>query len=240
MSRSIARIVTNTPSAPDYLTEIEEMIGAWEMHRSGEFEAFAHRLAEMGKGLTLRTFSETRLAFLRDTLGKRGRFRGTDRTTPENCGGADGSRTLEGVRGAATPCACRGNGTRQCEACREWHRTNLAQLLRRTNRLGEAEPLMRRALEIHESAFGKQHPDRGNLLEQLGGSATRHQPLSKEAEPLMRRALEIDVAAFGEQHPTVATCLNNLATTAAEHQSHRGGRAADAAFAGDPRVRFRQ
>ena len=42
------------------------------MHRSGEFEAFAHRLAEMGKGLTLQTFSETRLAFLRDTLESMG------------------------------------------------------------------------------------------------------------------------------------------------------------------------
>ena len=44
------------------------MIAAWETHRSGELEEFAHRLAEMGRGLTLRTFSETRLAFLRDTL----------------------------------------------------------------------------------------------------------------------------------------------------------------------------
>ena len=63
VSQSIARIVANAPSAPNYLTEIEEMIAAWEIHRSGELEAFAHRLAEMGKGLTLRTFSETRLAF---------------------------------------------------------------------------------------------------------------------------------------------------------------------------------
>ena len=72
VSRSIARIVSSTPPAPDYLTEIEEMITAWEMHRGGELEAFAHRLAEMGKGLTLRTFSETRLAFLRDTLDSLG------------------------------------------------------------------------------------------------------------------------------------------------------------------------
>ena len=68
VSRSIARIVSSAHSAPDYLFEIEEMITAWEKHRSGELEAFAHRLAEMGKGLTLRTFSETRLAFLCDTL----------------------------------------------------------------------------------------------------------------------------------------------------------------------------
>ena len=36
VSRSIARIVASTPPAPDYLSEIEEMIAAWEMHRSGE------------------------------------------------------------------------------------------------------------------------------------------------------------------------------------------------------------
>lgn len=40
----------------------------WEMHRSGEFEKFANRLMQMGEGLTLRRFSETRLDFLRDTL----------------------------------------------------------------------------------------------------------------------------------------------------------------------------
>ena len=49
VSRSIARIVNSTPSTPDYLSEIEEMIECWEMHRSGEREEFAHRLAEMGK-----------------------------------------------------------------------------------------------------------------------------------------------------------------------------------------------
>ena len=68
VSRSIARIVTSAPPASDYLSEIEDMIAAWETHRSGDLEHFAHRLAEMGKGLTLRTFSETRLAFLRDAL----------------------------------------------------------------------------------------------------------------------------------------------------------------------------
>ena len=118
VSRSIARIASSTPSAPDYLSEIEEMIGAWEMHRSGELESFAHRLAEMGVGLTLRTFSETRLAFLLGCAGERRRFRGADRSAAENCGSAEGHCPLEGVRGAATPCARRGNGAPQCEAGR--------------------------------------------------------------------------------------------------------------------------
>ena len=38
---------------------------------------------------------------------------------------------------------------------------NLGQLLQATNRLGEAEPLMRRALEIDEASFGKATPGGG-------------------------------------------------------------------------------
>ncbi len=52
----------------DYLCEVEEMIAVWEMHRGGDIEEFAYRLTDMGKGLTQRTFSETRLSFLQDTL----------------------------------------------------------------------------------------------------------------------------------------------------------------------------
>jgi len=36
---------------------------------------------------------------------------------------------------------------------------NLAELLRNTNRLSEAEPLYRRALKIDEASFGPDHPD---------------------------------------------------------------------------------
>lgn len=35
----------------------------------------------------------------------------------------------------------------------------LAQLLKATNRLGEAEPLMRRALAIFVASLGPEHPD---------------------------------------------------------------------------------
>ena len=83
-------------------------------------------------------------------------------------------------------------------------------MLQDTNRIEEAEPLMRRALEIDEAAFGEQHPTvaiRLNNLAMLLQDTNR----IEEAEPLMRRALEIDEATFGEQHPTVAIRLNNLA-----------------------------
>ena len=210
VSRSIARIVTNAPSAPDYLTEIEEMIEAWEMHRSGEFEAFAHRLAEMGKGLTLQTFSETRLAFLRDTL--------------ESMGNSE-ERIMQRLRIAAVLeelARWKESEEQQRHALAEATAlanakivavvsNDLAALLLNTNRLGEAEPLMRRALEINESAFGNQHPTVAICLNNLAALLLNTNRLG-DAEPLMWRALEINEAAFGNQHPTVAISLNNLAT----------------------------
>jgi phage tail protein X len=86
---------------------------------------------------------------------------------------------------------------------------NLAQLLQATNRLAEAEPLMRRALAIDEQSYGaeprcRQRPEQpGELLEATNRLA--------EAEPLMRRALAIDEQSYGAEHPNVANRLNNLA-----------------------------
>ena len=210
VSQSIARIATRTPPAPDYLSEVEEMIAAWEMHRSGELEEFAHRLAEMGKGLTLRTFSETRLAFLRDALGSVGNPE--ERIAQRLRIGAvlmDLARWKESEdqqRHALAEATALANAKLVAVAS-----NNLAQLLQRTNRLGEAEPLMRRALEIDVTAFGKHHP---TVATDLNNLATLLQNTNRieEAEPLMRRALEIDEAAFGKHHPTVAIDLNNLAT----------------------------
>ena len=64
-------------------------------------------------------------------------------------------------------------------------------MLQATNRLAEAEPLMRRALAIDEKSYGPR-PSRGrhalNNLAQLLQATNR----LAEAEPLMRRALAID------------------------------------------------
>ena len=88
---------------------------------------------------------------------------------------------------------------------------NLAQLLQATNRLGEAEPLMRRALAIDEASLGKDHP---NVAIDLNNLAQLLQATNRlgEAEPLMRRAL-----AHRRGQPTARTIrtsrsrLNNLA-----------------------------
>ena len=210
VSQSIARIITSNRSAPDYLAEVEEMIACWEMHRSGEFENFANRLIEMGEGLTLRMFSETRLDFLCDTLesiddsAKRILQRLKIATELMALARWDESETQQ--RKALAEAKEHANAKLVVKAS-----NNLAQLLKDTNRIGEAEPLMRRALEINEASFGEHHPTVATSLNNL---ATLLQDTNRmgEAEPLMRRALEISKASFGEHHPTVAIGLNNLAT----------------------------
>jgi hypothetical protein len=79
----------------------------------------------------------------------------------------------------------------------------LAQLLKATNRLGDAEPMMRRALAIDEKSFGDEHPNvaiRLNNLAQLLRATNR----LGEAEPLMRRSLSIFLQFSrhtGHEHP---------------------------------------
>ncbi|MCY4454334.1 MAG: tetratricopeptide repeat protein [Immundisolibacterales bacterium] len=210
VSRSIARIVSSTPSAPNYLSEIEEMIAAWEKHRSGELEAFAHHLAEMGKGLTLRTFSETRLAFLRDALESvdkaeerialRLRIAAVlmDLARWEECEEQQRQALAEAIVGPSSTLVARASG-------------ELAQLLQCTNRLEEAEPLTRRALEIDETVLGKQHPAVARDLNILAILLLETGRIA-EAEQLLRRALDIDSTTFERHHPTIARDLNNLAT----------------------------
>ena len=209
VSRSIARIVNSTPSAPDYLSEIEEMIACWEIHRSGDLEKFAHRLAEMGEKLTLRTFSEARLAFLRDTLesvvSSDARIAQRLKIAAMLMDLARWEESEEQQRHALAEATASANAKLVA-----WASNELAQLLQRTNRLGEAEPLMWRALEIDKAAFGEQHPTVATDLNNLAALLLETNRI-EEAEPLIWRALEIDKAAFGEQHPTVATDLNNLA-----------------------------
>ncbi|MES2851073.1 MAG: tetratricopeptide repeat protein [Bacteroidota bacterium] len=74
----------------------------------------------------------------------------------------------------------------------------------------EAEPLMRRALEIDEQNLGPSHPDVAIHLNNLGQLLQETNRLPK-AEPLMRRALQIDEQNFGSDHTRVAIRLNNLA-----------------------------
>ncbi|MDH3719171.1 MAG: tetratricopeptide repeat protein, partial [Planctomycetota bacterium] len=86
----------------------------------------------------------------------------------------------------------------------------LSNLLMDTNRLAEAEPLIRRALAIDERSYGAEHP---NVATHFSILAVLLQTTNRlaEAEPLIRRALAIDEQSYGAEHPKVATRLNNLA-----------------------------
>ncbi len=88
---------------------------------------------------------------------------------------------------------------------------NLAALLKVTNRLAEAEPLMRRALHIDEFSLGNDHPDVATDLNNLAQLLQATNRLA-EAEPLMRRALLIPVESMrrtGREHPQFDAILGN-------------------------------
>jgi CHAT domain-containing protein/tetratricopeptide (TPR) repeat protein len=87
----------------------------------------------------------------------------------------------------------------------------LAQLLKETDRLSEAEPLMRRALEIDEKSLGLNDPRVAKSLNNLALLLQASGRLG-EAVSLVRRALSIDEKSLGPEHPDVATDLNSLAT----------------------------
>ena len=209
VGKSICRMFANTPSTPDYLSELEEMIAAWNLHRSGEFEAFASRLAEMGKGLTLGNFSETRLAFLLDTL---------DSLVPSEEGIAQRLRIAGVLMDLAQWEASEKQLRRALAEAEEFAHprliasasNDLGQLLQVTNRLAEAEPLMRRALAIAEAELGRQAPSVVSYLNNLAVLLFETSRFS-DAELLLRRALAITEAGSGEQHSSVANCLNSLA-----------------------------
>ncbi len=94
----------------------------------------------------------------------------------------------------------------------------LAALLRDTNRSAEAEPLLRRSVELCESMFGPDHPNVAVALNELAILLHYSNQLA-EAEALYRRALAIDEAALGADHPVVALRSHNLALVL--HETNR-------------------
>jgi hypothetical protein len=86
-------------------------------------------------------------------------------------------------------------------------------LLQDTNRLAEAEPLMRRALAIDEASYGPDHPDVAIHLNNLAQLLQDTDRLA-DAEPLMRRHVEIFLsftARTGHQHPNLLASFGNYA-----------------------------
>ena len=87
---------------------------------------------------------------------------------------------------------------------------DLGLLLKAKGLYDDAEPLLRRALDINEQAFGTEHH---SVAIRLNNLALLLQATDRpaEAEPLIRRALGIAEKALGTEHPKVAIALNNLA-----------------------------
>src|SRR5262249_41196550 len=86
--------------------------------------------------------------------------------------------------------------------------TTLAGLLHDTNRLGEPEPLRRRALSIDEAAYGPTHPTGTRDLHNLA-MLLRDTDRLAEAEPLFRQALAVLHAAYGLEHPNTQRVAAN-------------------------------
>ncbi len=87
----------------------------------------------------------------------------------------------------------------------------MALLLQATNRLAEAEPLMRQALEIDQTSFGHDHPDVARDLNNLARLLQATNRLA-EAEPLMQRVIEIlliFLSKTGHPHPHFNVVLQN-------------------------------
>jgi hypothetical protein len=82
-------------------------------------------------------------------------------------------------------------------------------LLKATNRLAEAEPLMRRTLKIDEDSFGQDHPKVARDLNNLAQLLQATNRLA-EAEPFVRRAVEIFEASLGPDHPNSKIVRGNL------------------------------
>ncbi|KAJ1619571.1 hypothetical protein T492DRAFT_915886 [Pavlovales sp. CCMP2436] len=86
----------------------------------------------------------------------------------------------------------------------------IGKLLHDQGRLGEAEPLLRRALEGRERQLGVNHPSTLTSVNNLA-SLLQDQGKLVEAELLFRRALEGREEQLGASHPRTLTAVNNLA-----------------------------
>lgn len=96
----------------------------------------------------------------------------------------------------------------------------LALLHWEQGQFAEAEPLLRRALDIDLKALG---PDAGPVARDYNnlGSLLQEQGRYAEAEPLAKRALEIDEKVHGPEHPDVGRDCNNLALMYLEQGRYR-------------------
>lgn len=141
----------------DYLKDIEELIQCWDSLRSGDLESFADKVNSLGEGLTFKTWSETKIAFLRahldllpdaqDRVETRVRL---GRLLRELARWAEAESEL---RSALTE-----TDRLADERLSASVHNSLAVLLLDTNRLAEAEPMMRRAWLLPKMPMAQNTP----------------------------------------------------------------------------------
>ena len=204
-------IVANSGGAmeEDFLADIEELVHCWEAFRTGNLEAFAERLKATGAQLSYRSWSETKVSFLREHLALLPDPRDRVKTRLDL---GNLLRTLarwqeaeEELRTALTEA-----GTLDDDALRVWALGSLSRLLHETSRLAEAETLARSALRIAEQCLGPQHSTVATCLCNVAILLMAMNRMD-EAEPLLRRALSIAESEPAAETIAVANCLNNLA-----------------------------
>ena len=86
--------------------------------------------------------------------------------------------------------------------------TNLARVIRQTG-VGQAEPLLRRAISIQEHSLEPDHADAVLTLAVLGMYYEGRGDW-RAAEPLLRRALDIRQRVLGSDHPLTLSAMDHL------------------------------
>ncbi|MEO8700968.1 MAG: serine/threonine-protein kinase [Kofleriaceae bacterium] len=109
-----------------------------------------------------------------------------------------------------------------------------AQVLMDEYRIAEAEPSIRRAVQLFEQAYGLDTPELGSAVG-IASQVARGLGKHEEARTLSERTLKILDATLGSDHPTVAGARMNLASSLVEAGKLPEARsellAADAIFA---------
>ena len=101
---------------------------------------------------------------------------------------------------------------------------NLASLYQSQGHYKEAEPLLKRALEITEKALGPDHPDTAKRLNNLATDYAMRQRYL-QAESLFKKALGVLQRSLGVEHPDVVLLARNYADVLQKlgrgHEAHK-------------------
>ena len=92
---------------------------------------------------------------------------------------------------------------------------NLALAYQEQQKFSDAQAAIEEAIQLSESAYGKDHPDIGRDAN-IYASILQAQGKNEAALAQFRRALRVDTRSFGKYHPEVGLTLNNMGVLYAE------------------------